>query len=377
MLATRILHSLEAVRPQDWDALAGSQPFLRHAFLHALEDTGCVSRDTGWAPRYITLWDGHRLAAAMPLYLKTHSYGEFVFDWAWARAYNEHGLPYYPKLLCAVPFTPVTGHRLLATTPELRGQLLKAALAFAKESRVSSLHVLFPPENVAHELAQAGLMLRTTVQFHWRNAGYQSFDQFLAGMNHDKRKKIKQERRRVREAGVTYRWFNGLTASEAHWGFFCRCYFNTYREHGSSPYLNRDFFTRLARCMPENLLLVIAMLDDEPAACALNIHDGHSLYGRYWGSNVRIPGLHFETCYYQAIEFCIQERLQVFEGGAQGEHKLSRGLLPVETHSAHWIANPGFSQAIERYLQQETTGIGQYVNELKEHSPFKSISHEV
>ncbi|MFN0317681.1 MAG: GNAT family N-acetyltransferase, partial [Burkholderiales bacterium] len=283
MLTTRILHSLKDIPPETWDALAGRQPFLRHAFLYALEDTGCVAQDTGWSPRFVSLWDGQRLAAAMPLYLKTHSYGEFVFDWAWARAYHEHGLPYYPKLLCAVPFTPVTGHRLLAGTPELRGQLLKAALAFAKETRVSSLHVLFPPEDAANELEQAGLMLRSTVQFHWRNADYESFEQFLAGMSHDKRKKIKQERRRVREAGVTYRWFNGLNASEAHWDFFCRCYFNTYREHGSSPYLNRKFFRRLVQCMPENLLLVLALLDGEPIACALNVHDGHSLYGRYWG----------------------------------------------------------------------------------------------
>ncbi len=377
MLCERILHSLKDVPPEDWDALAGPNPFLRHAFLHALEVTGCVSEDTGWSPRFVSLWNGQRLVAAMPLYLKTHSYGEFVFDWAWARAYHEHGLPYYPKLLCAVPFTPVTGHRLLAETPELRSKLLKAALAFALEARASSLHILFPPEERVSELQHAGLMLRSTVQFHWCNAGYESFDQFLATMSHDKRKKIKQERRRVRDAGVTYRWFNGLNASDAHWDFFCRCYFNTYREHGSSPYLNRRFFQQLAQRMPENLLLVLALLDDDPVACALNVHDGHSLYGRYWGSSVRIPGLHFETCYYQAIEFCIQEKLQIFEGGAQGEHKLSRGLLPVQTHSAHWIAHPGFSRAIERYLEQETNGIGQYVSELQEHSPYKDFAREV
>ncbi len=377
MPTTRILTSLREVAPEHWNALAGSNPFLQHTFLHALEDTGCVSGDTGWSPHFVSLWEAQHLVAAMPLYLKTHSYGEYVFDWAWARAYHEHGLPYYPKLLCAVPFTPVSGHRLLAATPELRRDLLKAAIALARENHASSLHILFPPEDRMSELEHAGLMLRSTVQFHWRNAGYESFDQFLATMSHDKRKKIKQERRRVREAGVTYQWFNGREASEAQWDFFCRCYFNTYREHGSSPYLNRRLFHQLARRMPENLLLVLALLDEEPIACALNVHDGHSLFGRYWGSTERIPGLHFETCYYQAIEFCIHEKLQVFEGGAQGEHKLSRGLLPVQTHSAHWIAHPGFARAIERYLAQETAGIGQYVSNLKEHSPFKNLSHEI
>ncbi len=367
----RILESVGAVQQQEWDALAGSNPFIRHAFLAALEDSGCVSADTGWTPRVVTLWEDRHLVAAMPLYLKTHSYGEYVFDWAWARAYHEHGVHYYPKLLCAVPFTPVRGPRLMTPTPTLRQELLQAAIDLTQRSKASSLHILFPPDEYVGELESAGLMLRSTVQFHWRNASYESFDHFLAGMSHDKRKKIKQERRRVRDAGVTYRWRSGQEATESEWDFFCRCYFNTYREHGSSPYLNRRFFQRITQVMPDNLLLVLALLDGEPIACALNVHDQHALYGRYWGSNAFVPGLHFDTCYYQAIEFCIQHGLQVFEGGAQGEHKLARGLLPVRTQSAHWIAHPGFSRAIENYLEQEGSGIGRYVNELSEHSPFK------
>lgn len=377
MLKHRILDSVSAISAHDWDRLAQSpptNPFVRHAFLATLEETGCVGGDTGWSPKVLTLWDANQLVGAMPLYMKTHSYGEYVFDWAWARAYQEHGLRYYPKLLCAIPFTPVRGPRLLAASRDIRQQLLKAAVEFTQESGASSLHILFPPDECVSEFEEAGLMLRSTVQFHWRNHGYADFDAFLASMNHDKRKKIKQERRRLHEAGVSFHWRGGHEATEEEWEFFCRCYFNTYRQHASSPYLNRRFFRRLALCMPENVNLVFASCDGVKVASALNIHDDITLYGRYWGSTVYIPGLHFETCYHQAIDFCIQRGLQVFEGGAQGEHKLARGLLPVRTQSAHWVAHPGFAQAIDRYLAQEGDGIGHYVSELNEHSPFKATS---
>jgi uncharacterized protein len=371
-LQTRILDTLAPVAPADWDRLAGDDPFLSHAFLHALHETGCAAEPRGWSPRFVTLWEGAALAAAMPLYLKAHSYGEYVFDWAWADAYQRHGLDYYPKLLCAVPFTPATGQRLLAPSAELRSRLLSAALEMAGETCASSLHVLFPPPEQAQELEPAGLMLRTGVQFHWRNPGYRDFEDFLAGMTHDKRKKIKQERRRVRETGVEFAWLGGHQASAAHWDFFTLCYNRTYRQHHSTPYLNRAFFRRLAQSMPGNVLLIVGTRGGEPVCAALNIHNGTTLWGRYWGASQFVPGLHFEACYYQAIEFCIARGIRLFEGGAQGEHKLARGFLPVPTCSAHWLAHPQFSAAVEAFLAREARGIDAYVGELNEHTPFKA-----
>jgi hypothetical protein len=368
----RILASLGDVPPAEWDALAGSSPFLRHAFLRGLEQTGCVAPDTGWTPCHVTLWQGGRLQAAMPLYLKSHSYGEYVFDWGWAEAYQRHGLRYYPKLLCAVPFTPATGPRLLAPSPELRRRLLDAAFDLAAERHASSLHILLPPAEQAQELEARGLMLRASVQFHWVNPGYRHFDDFLAGMSHDKRKKIKQERRRVRDAGIVFRRLSGGEAIEADWDFFTRCYNRTYRQHYSTPYLNRAFFRHLAHTMPENLVLVLGERGGRPVTSALNVLGGGTLYGRYWGATEFHSGLHFEACYYQAIEFCIERGVKLFEGGAQGEHKLARGLLPVRMVSAHWLAHPQFAQAVERFLDREAQGIVHYLDELNEHTPFKS-----
>jgi predicted N-acyltransferase len=367
----QVVDSLASIPASDWDALAGNHPLLSHAFLHALQESGCVGAETGWAPCHLTLWRNDRLAAAMPLYLKSHSYGEYVFDWAWADAYQRHGLRYYPKLLNAVPFTPVTGPRLLALGDADRRALLDAALDFARDSGVSSLHCLFPaaPEVAAFE--SAGMMLRASVQFHWRNEGFSTFDDFLARMNHDKRKKIRQERRKVRDAGFEFRWLRGGEATGADWRFFVECYNGTYRAHHSSPYLNLDFFLRLARAMPGNLLLILGYRDGLPVAAAFNIVGNGTLYGRYWGTKEFHSGLHFETCYYQAIEFCIAENIGSFEGGAQGEHKLARGLLPQRTVSAHWLAQPEFAEAVTRFLHKEASGIEHYVDELSEHSPFK------
>jgi predicted N-acyltransferase len=370
-LQIRIVDSLTGIDPAQWDAVAGDSPFLRHAFLHALHETGCACEERGWTPRFVTLWDGGRLAGAMPLYLKSHSYGEYVFDWAWADAYHRHGLDYYPKLLCAVPFTPAAGPRLLAPTVELRQRLLRTALELAKEVRASSLHLLFPPPEQASELESVGMMLRTGVQFHWQNPGYRDFADFLSTMTHDKRKKIKQERRRVREAGIEFDWLDGRRATAAQWDFFTSCYNRTYRQHHSTPYLNRAFFWRLAQRLPDNVLLVIASQCGEPVAAALNVHNGHTLWGRYWGAMHFVGGLHFETCYYQSIEFCIARGLRLFEGGAQGEHKLARGLLPVPTYSGHWLAHPQFGRAVDEFLDRETRGISAYLDELTEHSPFK------
>ncbi len=367
----QVVDSLASIPASDWDALAGHHPLLSHAFLHALQESGCVSAETGWAPCHITLWRDNRLAAAMPLYLKSHSYGEYVFDWAWADAYQRHGLRYYPKLLNAVPFTPVTGPRLLALSDADRSTLLDAALAFARDSGVSSLHCLFPAEPEVAAFESAGMMLRASVQFHWRNEGFSDFEDFLGRMNHDKRKKIRQERRKVRDAGIEFRRLRATEATEADWRFFVECYDRTYRAHHSSPYLNLDFFLRLAQAMPEQLLLILGYREGVPVASAFNIIGEDTLFGRYWGTREFHSGLHFESCYYQAIEFCIAEKLGSFEGGAQGEHKLARGLLPQRTVSAHWLAHPEFAEAVTRFLRKEASGIEHYVDELSEHSPFK------
>jgi len=366
-----IADSLSAVAPAEWDRLADNHPLVSHAFLHALHESGSAAPDSGWTPQYLLLRDGSTLAAALPLYLKSHSYGEYVFDWAWADAWQRAGQRYYPKLLSAIPFTPVTGPRLLATDPDHRLLLARAAIQLAQELGVSTLHCLFPTETEAAELAADGFLLRKTVQFHWTNEGFASFDDFLARMNHEKRKKVKQERRRVLEAGVEFEWKVGRDITETDWRFFVRCYDNTYRQHHSTPYLNLDFFLRIGAAMPDNLLLVLGRKDGRPLCASLDVFTPEALWGRYWGTLEFVSGLHFETCYYQAIEFCIARGIDSFEGGAQGEHKLARGLMPVTTWSAHWVAEPEFARAIRNFLERESRGISAYVDELVEHAPFK------
>jgi predicted N-acyltransferase len=365
----RVAESLAGVSPAQWNALAAGDPFASHEFLSALLDTGCASARTGWRPRFLLLERDGALAAAMPLFLKSHSYGEYVFDWAWAEAYRRHGLDYYPKLVCAVPFTPVGGPRLLARDDADRSKLLAAALAQAREA--SSLHVLFPTAPEAALMRAAGMMLRRTVQFHWTNAGYGGFDDFLARLTRHRRKVIRQERRRVREAGVALRRLAGEEITGAHWEFFARCYRRTYAEHGSSPYLSLEFFLRLGAAMPRSTVLVLAERRGRPIAAALLVASARALYGRYWGALERVPLLHFELCYYQGIEHAIEHGLSRFEGGAQGEHKLLRGLEPVETLSAHWLAHPRFARAVEDFLEREKAGLARYVNELEELSPFR------
>ena len=369
-MSLRVVEDLGAVPAGDWNALAGGNPLLRHEFFSALHETGCAGERTGWAPRFLTLWEGDRLRGALPLYLKSHSYGEYVFDWAWADAYERSGLAYYPKLLCAVPFSPVSGARLLAADRATRDRLVAAALEIARG--VSSLHVLFPPESEANELAQAGLMLRRGVQFHWTNAGYTSFDDFLATLTRDKRKKIRQERRRVREAGVSLVRRTGREITREDWKFFVRCYNLTYRAHHSTPYLNLAFFTRLGETLPDHVLLILAEREGRPIAAALDIFSEEALYGRYWGAVEQVPCLHFEACYYQGLEFCIERGIRAFEGGAQGEHKLARGFLPTPTWSAHWLRHPRFADAVEKFLAREAKGVERYIDELGEHSPFRA-----
>ena len=367
----RILESLAGVDPARWNELAGGNPTLSHEFLHALHETGCASPRTGWKPQYLTLWDGARLGGAVPLYLKSHSFGEYVFDWGWADAYERHGLAYYPKMLAAVPFTPATGPRLLADSDGRRQRLARTLLESARESHASSLHVLFPDARDAQALRSLGLLERSAVQFHWRNDGYADFEGFLAALSHDKRKKIRQERRKVADAGVSLERRTGNEATEADWDFFTACYRRTYREHRSTPYLTREFFAAIARSMPERLLLVIARHEGRPIASALNLFGGGVLYGRYWGSIQYVPGLHFEACYYQAIEFCIERGIALFEGGAQGAHKHARGFLPESTRSFHWLAHPAFNRAVDEFLTEEGERIAAYVDELNDRTPFR------
>ena len=371
MESFQVVESLAGVDAAEWNALAGPQPFVRHEFLSALTDCGCAVGRSGWLPQFLLLRRSGALAGAMPLYAKSHSYGEYVFDWAWADAHERNGVEYYPKLLSAVPFTPVRGRRLLAKRDPERRALIEAALDLARRS--SSLHVLFPLEEEARLLEERGMLLRRTVQFHWRNDGYADFEDFLGRLNHARRKNIRRERRRVGEAGVALRWLEGAAIERPHWEFFNRCYRGTYAAHRSSPYLNLDFFLRIGAALPQHLAMVLAERDGRPIACALFFTDSETtLYGRYWGAIEHVPLLHFECCYYQPIEFAIRRGLEVFEGGAQGEHKLFRGLLPVQTLSAHWLAHPRFARAVETFLQREGTGIERYVNELCEHSPFKA-----
>ena len=372
---TGIVSSLAEIGESAWSDLLAQQgdanPFLSYAFLHALHESGSATPKTGWLPQYLALWDGDTLAAAMPLYVKSHSYGEYVFDWAWADAYHRNGLEYYPKLLSSIPFTPVTGPRLLARDAAARTALLAMLVEQQQAARLSSTHILYPTEEQAQQLEGAGFMLRSGVQFHWLNQGYTDFEHFLSTLEHKKRKNIRAERRKVREAGVTLRQVRGIEATEDDWRLFHRCYSNTYAEHHSTPYLNLDFFLRIGQSMPQNILLVLAERAGKPVASSLVIHTHDTLFGRYWGALEHIPCLHFETAYYQPLEFCITQKIATFEGGAQGEHKMARGFLPQKTWSAHWLAHPDFADAIERFLERESGGIEAYIDELNERNPFR------
>ena len=439
---------------RQWDALlqgqADANPFMRHAYLAALHESGAALPETGWTPRFITLWRGEDMVAACALYIKAHSYGEYVFDWAWANAYQQHGLNYYPRAVVAVPFTPVPGARLLARTQADRVALVQGLIAWCGQEKLSSLHLLFANDDDVAACVYAGLMLRHTVQFHWTNVAptlvaartaldvlvpealalravpmcagtsgaaalspegthfssggtvfsksgeakncplpdpvFRSFDDFLASLSQEKRKKIRQERRKVADAGVTFRWALGGDIALADWDFFYRCYERTYLEHGNAPYLSRNFFQRMADTMPQNWLLFIAERDAKAIAASLiTVTSTHTsstaangsgaseriAYGRYWGALERVDCLHFEACYYQPLKWCIEHGFQRFEGGAQGEHKMARALMPVKTSSAHWLAQPAFADAVERFLAREGEGIENYMADLSQRSPFR------
>ncbi|MFO1220250.1 MAG: peptidogalycan biosysnthesis protein [Burkholderiaceae bacterium] len=363
-----------------WNALldAQAQPtlFMRHEYLAALHASGSAVPRTGWTPRFVTLWSHGRLAAAAPAYIKAHSFGEYVFDWAWADAYARHGLDYYPKLLVAVPFTPVPGTRLLAEDDAAREALVAALRRIERDEALSSAHVLFHDEADAAALASAGWMTRQTVQFHWRaaDAGEPSdFEAFLARLQRDKRKKIHQERRRVAEAGVTFRVLQQREIDKAAWDLFYRCYVRTYRAHRSTPYLTRAFFGAMAAAPPQHWVMFVAERGGAAIAASLIAWDAarRAAYGRYWGALEQVDCLHFEACYYQPLQWCIAHGVRTFEGGAQGEHKMARGLLPVRMRSAHRLAHPAFAQAVDDHLRAEGLGVDAYVDELAERDPFK------
>ena len=377
----RVVDDPAAIDAAQWNSLLDAQPsavpFMRHEYLLAMHASGSAVPSTGWSAQFLAIEDGGRLVAACPLYLKDHSYGEYVFDWAWADAYQRHGLSYYPKLLDAVPFTPVPGPRLLARDAAARAMLLKAMQQFAREAKLSSAHLLFLDDADRQCAIDAGWMMRSTVQFHWTNRTpepYLDFADFLASLQREKRKKIQQERRRVAEAGISFTANEGVQITPQDWDFFYRCYTLTYRTHHSTPYLTRDFFTRMAHTMPENWLLFVAWRGGERIAASLIGIDparGHA-FGRYWGAVEHVPCLHFDACYYQPLAWCIANGYQRFEGGAQGEHKMARGLLPVQTWSAHWLAHPQFAQAVADFLAREGAGVENYIDELNERRPFKA-----
>ena len=377
----RVIDSLSEITEDDWNALLkpDAGPFLKYAFLSALENTGCVGGNTGWQVAHLLVEDSEsNLLGAMPLYLKQHSYGEFVFDWAWAQAYEQNNMPYYPKALSAIPFTPVRGPRLLTSPKADRDAtqeiLVSGLKTLVRQNSLSSAHVLFPENDELEQLKQQGFMMRDSVQFHWNNAGYTDFEEFLAALTMKRRKNIRRERAAVAKHPISYRHIPGSIATKDDWAFFYRCYENTYIEHRSSPYLNEDCIQLLGSDMPENFHLIIAALDEKPIASSLLVVDqaNSKAYGRYWGAIEHIPYLHFELAYYQAIEYCIKEGIKIFEGGAQGEHKMARGFLPTTIQSAHWIEDPGFSNAVKRFLEREREGMAAYVDELEQHIPLKS-----
>jgi hypothetical protein len=375
------LEGIAQIDAARWDALAGrGQPFLKHAFLEAFEHTACVGERLGWLPRHLILEDSAgRPAAAMPLYRKMNSRGEFVFDFSWANAYAQHGLRYYPKLLTAIPFTPVSGPRLLSRAgpdeASLRRALIEAALNYAKSERVSSWHVLFPGNEAAESLQSAGLTLRRDCQFHWYNQDYASFDAFLATFTAEKRKKAKRERRRVQEAGIEFDTRHGHEMTDALWRAVYGFYADTFHRHGHEPYLNLAFFKRVAEVLPESLMLKIARVGDTPIAAAIFFVGDDALFGRYWGSSGNYHSLHFETCYYQGIEYCIEKKLKRFEPGTQGEHKVPRGFVPTITQSAHYIADPRFAEAIADYARREARGVDHYAAAVNEHVPYHADLH--
>ena len=376
-LTITFITSLQAVSAQQWSSLCGGEyPFVRYEFLAALEASGSVGKGTGWQPQHLVVFEGDELIAAMPLYVKTHSYGEYVFDWAWADAYNRHGLNYYPKLISAIPFTPCSGSRLLlkdsARLPELLPLMLAAIKNHAQTMNASSWHCLFPSADLSAQLGAEKISQRSGAQFHWYNRGYKTWDDFVGSMNSRKRKNINKERRAVAEQAIRFETKASENITVEDWQLFYRLYCNTYlKRSGHTGYLTHAFFTLLGEHFAQHCLLVIAYQQDQAIAAALFFTDSETIYGRYWGCVEEHEFLHFETCYYQGIDYAIKHGLQRFDGGAQGEHKIARGFEPVKTYSNHWLAQPDFQQAINNFLDAEKSSIENYIEDAKGHLPFK------
>lgn len=367
-----------------WNSLAqDASPFLRHEFLHALEHSQCVCADTGWQPHHLTVSQGSRIVAAMPLYIKSHSYGEYVFDWSWADAYRQHRRRYYPKLLTAIPFTPSHASRLLIAQGEdadvITAAIAQRVIEEAKHLGASSWHVLFPTPEESARLTQVDshhhLHPRIATQFHWFNRGYTSFNHYLESFNSRKRKNLRKERDAVRTDNIHFERFSGNVITDDLWRDFYRFYQNTYHVRGQQGYLSLGFFRQLGATMPDNILMIVAIRDGRRIAAALSLRDSTKLYGRYWGSLQEFQFLHFETCYYQGIEYCIEHGLQSFDSGAQGEHKIQRGFEPIITHSNHWIADAQFDEAIGEFLEREAEHVRGYMEEAGGLLPFKA-QHE-
>jgi predicted N-acyltransferase len=372
---SRVVTRIDEIPAAQWNALAlAGNPFVRHEFLLALERTGCVGAAAGWMPNHLILEDGERLLAALPLYRKSHSWGEFVFDWSWARAYDQAGLPYYPKLVSMPPFTPATGPRLLIAPDapsDAKARLTQELLTIARSGHLPSAHLLFLTDEDRAALQDQPFLWRKDCQFHWYNRGYRSFDDFIATFRADKRKKALRERRRVQEGGVTFRTLTGADMDSKLWDIVFGFSAATFTEHGHEHYLNVEFFRAVSAVMPETVVVKLAEYQGEAIATAIFFRGEKVLYGRYWGADANYHSLHFETCYYQGIEYCIEHGLQHFEPGTQGEHKVPRGFEPTTTWSAHWIADPRFRRAIDEYLNVERAQIDQYILEVEQHTPFR------
>ena len=371
-----VTESISDIPAAEWNGLAGcDNPFLRHEFLLAAEESGSASAASGWTPRHLAVRDANGLRAAMPLYEKSHSWGEFVFDWSWARAYDQAGFDYYPKLVSALPFTPATGRRLLLrdeADTKAEAILLDAALTLVDDADCSSLHILFPASEELPALREAGLRVRKDCQFHWHNQGYADFDEFLATFSSAKRKKARRERRRVQEHHIRFRHLRGHDLDGTMWTTLYRLISMTFMRRGSLPYFNLDFFLRVSKALPDQILVVLAERAGEAIAAAVFFESDTVLYGRYWGSDGHYDALHFETCYYQGIEHCIRTGKQLFEPGTQGEHKVSRGFVPASTWSAHWLGHPEFLNAIGDYLDEERRHVERYMESVDAHSPYRN-----
>ncbi|MBN1379894.1 MAG: N-acetyltransferase [Gammaproteobacteria bacterium] len=377
-----IVNQISDVDQNEWNALLpDSNPFLRYEFLAGLETCGCITADTGWQANHFLIKNNqNQLVGAMPAYLKQNSFGEFVFDWSWASAYENVGLRYYPKLVSAIPFTPVTGPRLLtgqhANRETINQFLIDAIKDDVDKNSFSSFHCLFPEQDHLDQLVEHQLLARVAYQYHWHNQHYQDFDHYLSFFRSQKRKNVKRERRRVNESGIQIRVLHGDELNDEQWNTVYHYYRSTFLKKGNYPALTLEFFKHLAVSMPANLVIVLAEYKNQSIAAAINFRSDDRLYGRYWGSEIQFQNLHFEVCFYAGIEYCINNGLNAFEPGAQGEHKITRGFLPTETYSMHWIADPRFRTAIKDFLRREQQAIKQYKPQLDKLSPFRASDSE-